>query len=157
MQIFSGMQRDSIYKKNLKYFIIFILLIIYESISSIYLFFTPLFGVSFYFILTNINKKDYIFPVILAFIYIFIFEIDKGFIPFSFIIFFIIYYFFIFHKINNFFSEKNYRIFFHIINAYIGYYFVNLILDYLFNFAVPSLNFIYLLYIVSDILIAVLI
>ncbi len=155
MQALSNMQRNSLYKTNLKYFIIFLLLVIYESLSSIYLYLTPLYGVAFYFILKNIHKKDYFFPNFLAFLYISIFEVDKGFIPFSFIIFFIIYYFFILDKVEHFFTKNSYKVFFHISNAYIGYYLINLTLDYLFNYRIPSLDFKYLLYIVTDTLIAI--
>ncbi len=155
MQTFSNMQRNSLHKTNLTYFIIFLLLVVYESISSIYLYLTPLFGVAFYFLLINIYKKDHFFPNFLTILYIFIFEVDKGFIPFSFIIFFIIYYFFILDKIEHFFSKKSYKIFFHIFNIYIGYYIINLILSYLFNCEIPSFDFKYLLYIVTDTLIVI--
>ena len=147
------MQRNSIYKTNLKYFFIFLLLIVYESLTSIYLYFSPLYGVAFYFIVKHIYSKEYLFRVVLAFLYIFVVEIDKGFIPLSFLLFFAIYYFFIIDKIERFFNEKNYKIFFHILNAYIGYYLVNLILAYLFDFELPSFDIKYFLYIVTDFLI----
>ncbi len=141
--------------KNFKYFFIFLLLIIYESLTSIYLYFSPLFGVAFYFIIKHIYDKEYIFRLLLAFLYIFVIEIDKGFIPLSFLLFFTIYYYFIMDKIKRFFNEKNYKIFFHILNAYIGYYLVNLILAYLFDFELPSFDIKYFFYIVTDFLIAV--
>jgi len=147
------MQRNSLYKTNLKYLFIFLLLIVYESLTSIYIYFTPLYGVAFYFIIKHIHSKEYLFRVILAFLYIFVVEIDKGFIPLSFLLFFAIYYFFIIDKIERFFNEKNYKIFFHILNAYIGYYLLNLILAYLFDFELPSFDIKYFLYIITDFLI----
>ncbi len=138
---------------NLKYLFIFSLLVVYESLTSIYLYFSPLYGVAFYFIIRHIYDKEYIFRLLLAFLYIFIIEIDKGFIPLSFLLFFAIYYYFIMDKIERFFNEKHYKIFFHILNAYIGYYLVNLILAYLFDFQLPSFDIKYFLYIITDFLI----
>ena len=142
---------------NLKYLFIFSLLIIYESLTSIYLYFSPLYGIAFYFIIKHIYDKKYIFRLLLAFLYIFVIEIDKGFIPLSFLLFFTIYYFFIMDKIERFFNEKNYKIFFHILNAYIGYYLLNLILCYLFDLELPSFEMRYFLYIIFDFLVAVVI
>ncbi len=148
------MQRDSFYKTNLKYFFIFLLLVVYGSLSSIYPYFSPLYGVAFYFILKHIYSQKYLFRVILAFLYIFIIEIDKGFIPLSFLLFFAIYYFFIVDKIERFFNEENYKIFFHILNTYIGYYLTNIVIGYLFNFELPSFDIKYFLYIITDFTIA---
>jgi hypothetical protein len=73
------------------------------------------------------------------------------------LLFFGAYYLFFIDKIERFFSNKNYRIFFHILNAYTGYYLTNLILSYLFNYDLPSIDYKYLLYIVTDFLITVVI
>lgn len=139
---------------NLKYLFIFSLLVVYESLTSIYLYFSPLYGVAFYFIIRHIYDKEYIFRLLLAFLYIFIIEIDKGFIPLSFLLFFAIYYYFIMDKIERFFNEKYYKIFFHILNAYIGYYLLNLTLSYLFGFELPSFEMRYFFYIIIDFLVA---
>ncbi len=149
------MQRNSFYKTNIKYISIFLLLVIYESLTSIYLFLTPLFGVVFYYMLKHIYDEKYLFRVVLAFLYILIFEIDKGFIPLSFILFFAIYYYFVQYKIEKFFTNEIYTKFFHIFNAYIGYYMLNLILAYLFNYELPIINIKYILYIFVDFLISV--
>ncbi len=149
------MQRDSIYKSNIRYIVVFVLLVIYESISSIYPYLTPLFGVAFYYILSNINKRDNLFIVFLSFLYLLIFEVDKGFIPFSFMIFFIFYYFFIYDRVEHFFVEKNYKIFFHVFIGYVGYYIVNVVLKYLFNQDISVFDYKYFLYIVTDFLILV--
>jgi len=155
MQTFSSMQRNSFYKTNIKYLLFFVFCIFYESLSSIYIYLTPLFGVMFYYLLTNIKNQEKYFQIFLVFLYILIFEVDKGFIPFSFLLFFLFYYFFIFERIEHFFNKKISKIFFHIINAYIGYYLTNFFLDYLFGYAILNINFFYLLYIFVDTLIAV--
>ena len=147
------MQRNSFYQTYLKYILIFLLLVVYESLTSIYLYLSPLYGVAFYFIIKHIYDKEYLFRISLAFLYIFVIEIDKGFIPLSFLLFFAIYYYFIMDKIERFFSEKTYKIFFHILNAYIGYYLLNLTLGYLFGFELPSFEMRYFLYIVIDFLV----
>ncbi len=149
------MQRNSFYKTNIKYLLFFLFCVFYESLSSIYIYLAPLFGVAFYYLLTNIKNKEKYFQIFLVFLYILIFEVDKGFIPLSFIIFFLLYYFFLFERIEHFFNKKISKIFFHIINAYIGYYLTNLILDYIFGYSIPNINFLYLFYIIVDTLIAV--
>ncbi len=147
------MQRNSIYQTNIRYLFIFVCAVVYESISSIYPCLTPLFGVVFYLILLNMHDEKKVFPLILSFLYIFIFEIDKNFIPFSFLIFFFLYYVFLYEKIERFFVEKNYKIFFHILFAYMGYYLVNIAIDYLFDYNIPNLNYEYVFYIITDTLI----
>ncbi len=149
------MQRNSFYKTNIKYLLFFLFCVFYESLSSIYIYLTPLFGVAFYYLLINIKDQKKYFQIFLVFLYILIFEVDKGFIPFSFIIFFLFYYFFLFKRIEYFFNKKITKIFFHITNAYIGYYLTNFILDYVFGYNIQNINFLYLLYIIMDTLIAV--
>ena len=155
MQTISNMQRDSFYKTYLKYLLLFIGLVFYESITSIYLYLSPLFGVVFFYLLQNIYKKESIPKVVLGFIYIFIYEIDKGFIPLSFFIFFGFYYHFIYDKIEYFFNEKIYKIAVHITGGYIGYYVINVMISYLYNYDIPAINFEYLIYIITDILVLV--
>jgi len=155
MQTISDMQRDSIYKNYIKYLIIFFILVVYESITSIYPYLSPLFGVAFFYILDNLYNKDRFFAVILSFVYILIFEVDKGFIPLSSMIFFLIYYFFIYDAIEHIFSEKNVKKFFHVFTIYIGYYILNVILEYLFNYHISGFSLKYFLYIVTDFLILV--
>ncbi len=149
------MQRNSFYKTNIKYLLFFLFCVIYESLSSIYIYLTPLFGVAFYYLLINIKDQKKYFQIFLVFLYILIFEVDKGFIPLSFIVFFLFYYFFLFERIEHFLNKKISKIFFHTINIYIGYYLINLFLDYLFGYNIPNINFLYLLYIIVDTLISV--
>ncbi len=155
MQTISNMQRDSFYKTYLKYLLLFIGLVVYESITSIYLYLSPLFGVVFFYLLQNIDKKESLYKIVFIFLYIFIFEIDKGFVPLSFFIFFIFYYIFVYEKIEHFFNEKIYKIAVHITGGYLGYYVVNVIISYLYNFNIPTINLKYFIYIITDILISV--
>ena len=77
MQTFSYMQRNIDDKKNLKYFFLFILSLIYEALTTIYPYLPPLIAVSFWIFLFawNINNKTLLTFVIL---YTLFFEVDHS-------------------------------------------------------------------------------
>lgn len=148
------MRRSISYKENINRSILFIILVAYESLTSIYTYMTPLFGVVFCYLVFNIQNEEKRFPVALAFMYMVFFEADKGFYLFSIFLFFLIYYFFVANKLEKIISDKKYILFLLVAGSYIGYYLFNFFIAYLLNQEAPFFGIEYILYIVVDFLIA---
>lgn len=155
MQTFSNLRRDSTFKRYLLNIAIFLVLYIYLFFTSIYQVLTPLFGIMFLFIIYNFKNKKLLFPVILAFIYMFLFEIEKGMFLFSFVFFFLFYYHFLFFRMKKFFFNRNYMIVLMVSVAYFGYYLFNIFISYLFNFDPLTFFAGIFLYIICDCIIAI--
>ncbi len=147
------MQRNSTYKKSLTpSFIYVVIFILYESLSSIYLFLPPLFAVLFVLFVRALHKED----VTLAFVVslcLIIFEADKGYILFTSIIYFAIAYKFIMPKIiqsMNCYWCINIS---YVLLAYLGFFLFNAILSKVFLLSLPSISYYTIYYIVVEFLI----
>lgn len=144
------MQRSIINKKSVKVsFSYIILYIIYEGLSSIYLFLPPLFGVLFVLLMDALKKKDTI-TVLLISLCLIIFEADKGYILFSSIIFFFLAYKFLLPKISQGSNCTSCIKMFYILLAYLGFYFFNILLANIFLLEIPSINYYIIYYIVIE-------
>ncbi len=154
MQTLSNLQRNSSYKRALTKTITATALIYYESITSIYPYLPSLFGLFFVYLLFYFNSKLRFYEVIYSFFYIIIYELDKGFYLFSFIIFFIIYYNFIKNEIKKYIFCKFCLSFIYVFSAYLGYYGVNYIISFILNENIPPLisydSFFYFFNIIMD-------
>jgi hypothetical protein len=128
--------------------------IVYESATGILLFLTPLFGVVLFFIIENIDAKKRTPELMAAFIYILFFEIDKNFVLFSFIAFFILYYTVVVSYIRYMIDCNWCYMIVSIVSGYMGYYALNFLLKLLGNSELPTLSPILLWYIFLDICIA---
>jgi len=144
------MQRSISNKKSIKnYFIYTILFVVYESLSSIYLFLPPLFGVLFILLISAIDKSDTIAVIFIAFCLV-VFESEKGYILFSSIIYLLIVYRFILPKINQNFNCYSCIKISYIILAYIGFYLFNSLFANIFLLPIPSINYYIVYYIVIE-------
>ena len=127
-------------------------LIVYESIASLYIFLTPLSGLIFLYLVTNIKDKEKIAINIVLFLYLTYVEFDRGLIVFSSLIFFLIYYEFIHRELINSIGCKNCLKVVIIIIYYLGFYIVNVIICLIFDISLPVLDITYIIYIVTDII-----
>jgi hypothetical protein len=152
MQTFSYMRRNSSNYSTLTVVILFIIAVIYESISCIYPYFTPLLGIGFYYIVNNFHNEAKWTTILFIFLYSIYFEIDRGMFIFSYIIFFMLFYYFILSSIKESLSCKSCLVFIYVIVGYLGYYIMNLFLSYLFNMPLPQFSPLYFLFIISDII-----
>ncbi len=87
MQTFSYMQRNIDDKKNIRNFFIFLFLLFYETLTTIYLFLPPLLGVAFWLFLNNKDSKILNLYIL---IYTLFFEADHSLPFFSTYLFFIL-------------------------------------------------------------------
>lgn len=144
------MQRSITNKKNIKNLFFYILFfIIYESLSSIYLFLPPLFGVLFVLLIKALDNDDAISVLLIAFCLV-IFEADKGYILFSSVIFLLLSYKFILPRLVHNVNCQACMKFLYILVAYLGFYLFNLLFAYIFFIPIPNFTYYILYYIVME-------
>ena len=144
------MQRSIPNKKSLTDSFLYILLyVLYESLSSIYLFLPPLFGVLFI-LLASALKKDDTLSIVLISICLVVFEADKGYILFSSLIYFVVIYKFILPRIiqnSNCYSCIKIS---YVLLAYLGFYLFTYLLAHIFLMPIPSISYYIIYYIVIE-------
>ena len=146
------MQRSLSHQKSLTPFVYVVLFVLYEGLSSIYLFLPPMLGVLFFLFINTLKNNDSIAAFLIVFCII-VFESEKGYNLFSVIIYFSLVYKFILPKLEQNFScspcIKISIVFF----AYIGFYFFGVMLSSIFLTTMPSINYYVIYYIIIEFLI----
>jgi len=112
-------------------------------------------GVFFAYIVLNIEKEEDFFYIILSFIYLSFYELNKGFFLFSYIVLFVVYYYLFDERIRNYFKCKNCVVFVYVVVAYVGDFFINALFAYVMNEQFPNFSLEYLYYIAFDFIVAV--
>lgn len=138
------MQRSISNQNSLTPFIYVALFVIYESLSSIYLFLPPLFGVLFVLFADALKREDSLFIFLTAFCLI-IFESQMGYPLFSSIIYLGLIYKFVLPKLKKNFSCKSCIKVSLVLLSYIGYYLFLSLLSSIFLLPMPQLNY-YIIY-----------
>jgi len=146
------MQRSLINQKPLVTFLYIFTYVIYESLSSIYLFLPPMFAVLFVLYSQAIEKKDFLLLSILAFCLI-VYETNQGYLLFSSIIYFTLIHNFVLPKIKKSFNCNFCIKIFDVLIAYIGYYLFLLILANIFLLETPNISYYIVYYIVIELFI----
>ncbi len=150
MQTFSYLQRDSFNKRALVKIFIAFGLIFYEALHSIYPFLPSFFGLFFCYLLFFLDSRVRFYEIIYIFIYLTIYEIDKGFYFLSFALFFTIYYNFIAEEIRKIIYCKWCLAFIYVSTGYLGYYLINVIISFILNEPMPVLGYNYIVNILLD-------
>ncbi|WP_345991184.1 hypothetical protein [Sulfurimonas sp. HSL-1716] len=122
---------------------------IYESLSSIYLFLPPLFAVLFV-IFINAIKNDDTVTLLAASLALILFEAQKDYILFSSIVYFTFIYRFLVLKLDKYIQCVNCVKFLLVLIAYIGYYLFALVLSQMFLLNPPDLNLYVIYYIIIE-------
>ncbi len=143
------MQRSIFNQKPLTLFAYIIVFIIYESLSSIYLFLPPLFAVLFVLFARAIKNDNGVAIFLISFCLI-IFEAEKGYLLFSSIIYFALIYKFVLPKlVQNFSCASCIRISY-VLLAYVGFFLFSAILAKIFLLPMPSISYYIIYYIVIE-------
>jgi len=148
------MRRNSTNPNYLKLSLFALFLVLLQIFSNTFLFMPTFVGVFFTYIVINISKEEKFPYIILCFLYLSFYELNKGFFLFSYIVLFILYYYLFDEKIRNNFKCKNCIIFIYIIVAYIGYFFINSLFAYILNKQFPSISSEYIYYIAFDFIVS---
>jgi len=149
------MRRSSI-DTNYTRLVLFISLVFYQILSSLYLFLPLFVGLFFVYLILNYKKESRAVFVYFSFFYLCLYDINKGFYLFSSILFFIIFYNLFVERVKNYFSCKGCVLVIYITSAYIGHFFLNVFIAYLLNQEPPSFGMDYFYYIVTDSILAIL-
>ena len=143
------MQRSITYKRVISNFFYLTLFVVYESLSSIYLFLPPLFALLYILMSEAFRKNDYLSLFFISLMLLF-FEADKGYLVFSSIIYFIVVYRFVMPKITQNFSCYCCVNFSYVIFAYIGFFIFSQLLSSVFLTVEPNMNYYIIYYIVIE-------
>jgi len=146
------MQRSISNKKSLVPFIYVTLFVIYESLSSIYLFLPPLLGVLFLLFINSLDKENSLEIALVVFC-IMIFESEKGYPVFSVTIYFLFIYKIILPKLLQNFSCPPCIKISVVLLSYLGFYFFMSLLSNIFLTPMPSINYYVIYYIIIEFLI----
>jgi len=131
-------------------------LIVYESITSIYVYITPLAGYIFLYIVENFQNKEKRWIIVSLFLYLAYFELDRGFFIFSSLLLFMFYYRYVHEELKSTIACKNCLKVTIIFFYYFGFYLLNLLFALLFNYELPKLDISYIIFIISDIVVVLL-
>lgn len=145
------MQRNSTHQKSIAPLPYVAFFLIYESLSSIYLFLPPLFGVLFVLFVYALKKEDTVSILALSLCLVF-FEADRGYILFTSIVYFIIIYKFIMPKIIQNVNCKSCVKISYIVLAYLGFFLFNAILAKVFLLPMSTINYYIIYYILVEFL-----
>ncbi len=143
------MQRSITHQKSLTPFLYVALFIIYQALSSIYLFMPPMLGVLFVLLAQSLQRKDSYTVFLLSFCLV-VLEADKGYALFSSIIYFYLLYKFFLPKLIQSFSCQFCLQIVYVLLAYIGYYLFLALLSNIFLLPLPEINYYIVYYIVIE-------
>jgi len=146
------MQRSISNQKPLTPFIYVALFVLYEGLSSIYLFLPPLLGVLFFLFIQAFKKED-LLSIILIVFSLLVFESEKGYLLFTTVIYFALLLKLVLPKIEQNFNCKvctNVSI---VLLSYIGFYLFTSVLSSIFLLPLPEINYYVIYYIIIEFLI----
>ncbi len=156
MQTLSDMRRSRFDLQPLVDLALFGAALIYETLTSITPYITPLLGVGFFYWRRHLHEKRYYFRIALFFLYTLYFEIDRDMILGSFILLAILYHYLVAQRLESAFNCPLCIPLFYVLYTYGGYYLLNLFLAFLFNLPLPAADMAYPVYMLSDLFILVL-
>ncbi|MDA3946182.1 MAG: hypothetical protein PF439_05840 [Helicobacteraceae bacterium] len=107
---------------------LFIIYLIYESLSNIYLSLPPLFGVLFFYFIRSLDKQD-ISLLLLVVALLLVYEADKGYLFLSSLVYFSFVYKFVLPRLEQSIECKRCLHFIYILLAYIGFWLFSLLLQ----------------------------
>ena len=145
------MQRSITYPFYIKAITLFLLYLVYESLSTIYLMLPPLFGVLFFYFIRSLNKQDtslLLLVVLLSLVY----EADKGYLFLSSLVYFSFVYKFILPKLEQVIECKRCLHLIYMVLAYIGFWLFSLLLQQIFWLELATLDWYVIWYILFEFL-----
>ncbi len=146
------MQRSLSYQTSLSPFIYVVFFVLYESLSSIYLFLPPLLGVLFFLFINALKHDNSLYAFLVIFCLI-VFESEKGYNLFSAVIYFALVYKYILPRLEQNFSCSPCVKISIVLLAYVGFYFFGLMLSSIFLITMPSINYYVIYYIIIEFLV----
>ena len=134
------MRRSSTDNSYLRLTLFSLFLVFIQIIGSLYTFLPLFIGVFFTYIVVNLENEKNIFYVYLSFIYLTIYDLNKGFYLFSSLLFVLLFYYMFVEKIRNSFSCTNCVLVIYVFIAYLGHALFNSLIAYILHQDLPVLN-----------------
>ncbi len=110
---------------------LFMVYLVYESLSNIYLFLPPLFAVLFFYYIRSVDKQD-IGMLLLVVALLLVYEADKGYLFLSSLVYFSFLYKFVLPKIEQLIQCNRCLDFINVVLAYLGFWLFSLLLQQIF-------------------------
>ena len=145
------MQRSIAYQNALLGFLAILAFVPYVSLSSIHLFLPPLFGVLFFLFARALDRQDLGYAIVIA-LMLFIFEIDKGYVLFSSLIYFSLLYVIILPKLKQIIDCRWCLNLIYVLLAYVGYWLFMLLFHQVFLMPLPAIDWYIIYYIAIEFL-----
>lgn len=133
------MQRSLTYHDISKLVALFLLLVVYEVLSTIYLFLPPLLGLAFLLFIYAV-EHDRLEYLVFTIAYLFVFETDREFLLFSTLFYFTIAYKFGVMRLRLIVSCHKCMDYLSIILAYLGFWFFSIILNQVIWIELPQFD-----------------
>ena len=146
------MQRSISYQKPIVSILLFFIFILYETLSSIYLFLPPMLAVLLLLFVKALQNRDIVLLLCISLLLI-IFEADKGYHAFSILIYFVLLYKYILPTLVQNISCKGCVKLLYVLFAYIGLYLFSYMLSMIFLIPIPSIDYYIIYYIVIEFII----
>jgi len=143
------MQRSITYPFFVKALLLFVLYLIYESLSNVYLFLPPLFAVLLFYFIRALDRQDVALLLLVTSLTL-VYEADKGYLVFSSLVYFAFLYKFIFPKLNQLIECKKCMLFAYTVFAYIGFWAFSLLLQQVLWMEMPMISWHVLWYILFE-------
>lgn len=143
------MQRSLSYQNLLRGALYSVLFMLYQSLSSIYLFLPPLLGVLFFYFIRALQKED-LPKLLLIIVFLLIFEAEKDFLLFSTLVYFTFIYRFVIPRLRIMISCKVCLRIMFIVLAYLGYVFYSYILNQVLWVELPSMDWHIIYYMIIE-------
>lgn len=119
--------------------------------SSLYPLIPTFVGVVFCYLILSFHKREeYATPIMLSFLYLLFFDLNRGFFLFSYTILFTIVYKFAIYKVQNIITCNNCILAVYVFIAYIGHFLLNAFFAYLNNETLPYFSNYYFYYMLVD-------
>ena len=148
------MRRNSTYQNSVGLFFFCTALFAGLVLSLLYPYIPSLAGFLFCYTIIAFKEEEQKIALMLAFVYLALYDLHKGFYLFSYAILFILFYPLATQKIHYITSCKNCILALYVSVGYLGHYLLNLILAYFFNTPFPYFSNHYFYYIGIDALMA---
>ena len=145
------MRRNSTDQNYLKIFWLSFWLLLGHILSALSPLIPPFVGVVFCYVLLNADEHEKnAIPLMLGFLYLCLYDLNKGFYLFSYLILFVLVHQFVVHKVQSTFTCNNCILAVYVMIAYLGHFVLNLFLAYLDNVPFAYFSNYYFYYIAVD-------
>ena len=148
------MQRNSAYQNGLLGAAYLIAYTGYVGLSSIYLFLPPLFGLLFVHFIHALDRERFGYLMLVSAMLV-LYEIEKGHLILSSLVFFALLYHFVVPKLRQFIDCKWCLRLIYVLSAYIGFWLFSLLISKIFWMSAPAIDWHVLIYIAVEFLLVV--